>query len=114
MPNLGAPEIIIIAIVIFALFGYRKLPDAARSIGRSMRIFKAETKGLREDDVQTRAEAEVVRNPLVAGQPVPPPAAAPQAAPPAPAPQAAPAPAPPVQPGPAAPGSEHRFTTEPR
>ena len=50
MPSIGAPEIIIIAIVIFALFGYRKLPDAARSIGRSMRIFKAETKGLRDDD----------------------------------------------------------------
>ena len=32
------------------LFGSKKLPDAARSIGRSMRIFKAETKGLREDD----------------------------------------------------------------
>src|SRR5215211_5551199 len=82
MPSIGAPEIIIIAIIIFALFGYRKLPDAARSIGRSMRIFKAETKGLRDDDVQTRAEAEVVRGPLEAGTT------------PAPAPQAAPAPQP--------------------
>jgi sec-independent protein translocase protein TatA len=80
MPSLGAPEIIIIAIVIFALFGYRKLPDAARSVGRSMRIFKAETKGMREDGVQAKGEAEVVRGPLETGQ-VPPPAQTPTPAP---------------------------------
>jgi TatA/E family protein of Tat protein translocase len=74
--NLGAPEIIVIAIVIFALFGYRKLPDAARSVGRSMRIFKAETKSMKDDDVKTRAEAETVRAPLETGQ-TPPPAATP-------------------------------------
>jgi sec-independent protein translocase protein TatA len=79
MPNLGAPEIIIIAIVIFALFGYRKLPDAARSVGRSMRIFKAETKGMREDDVQAKAQAEVISGPLETGQ-VPPAAPAPKPA----------------------------------
>jgi sec-independent protein translocase protein TatA len=81
MAGLGAPEIIIIAIVIFALFGYRKLPDAARSVGRSMRIFKAETKGMREDDVQAKAQAETVRNPIE-GTPVQPtPAPAPSEAP---------------------------------
>jgi sec-independent protein translocase protein TatA len=62
--SLGAPEIIIIAIVIFALFGYKKLPDAARSLGRSMRIIKAETKGMHEDDVRAKAEAEYRRSPL--------------------------------------------------
>lgn len=50
MPNLGATEIIIIAVVILVLFGAKKMPDAARSLGRSMRIFKAETKSLRDDD----------------------------------------------------------------
>ena len=50
MGNLGPTEIIIIALVIIVLFGASRLPTAARSIGRSMRIFKAETKGLREDD----------------------------------------------------------------
>jgi sec-independent protein translocase protein TatA len=81
--NLGAPEIIIIAIVIFALFGYRKLPDAARSIGRSMRIFKAETKGMQEDDVRARAEAEYRRSPLegTVRQPAPEPAPEPEPAP---------------------------------
>jgi len=80
---LGPPEIIIIAIVIFALFGYKKLPDAARSVGRSMRIFKAETKGMREEDVQSRAEAEYRRGPLegTARQPSPAPQPAPEAEP---------------------------------
>lgn len=50
MPNLGAPEIIIIAIVVLILFGTKKMPDAARSLGRSLRIFKSETRGLREDE----------------------------------------------------------------
>jgi sec-independent protein translocase protein TatA len=56
MAGLGAPELIIIGIVIFALFGYKKLPDAARSVGRSLRIFKAETNSLHESkkDIETK------------------------------------------------------------
>lgn len=50
MPNLGPTEIIIIAVVVLILFGAKKLPDASRSLGRSMRIFKAETKGLRHEE----------------------------------------------------------------
>jgi sec-independent protein translocase protein TatA len=99
MPNLGAPEIIIIALVVLALFGYKKLPDAARAIGRSARIFKAETKGLRDDpaprDLESKAEAEYLRQ----TPPTPPPAAA--APPPAAAPPAPPAAAAPPAPAPA-------------
>jgi len=36
----------ILAIVIILLFGAKRLPDAARSLGKSMRIFKAEVKEL--------------------------------------------------------------------
>jgi sec-independent protein translocase protein TatA len=43
-------HIVVLVIVFIALFGYKRLPDAARSVGRSMRILKAETKGLRGDD----------------------------------------------------------------
>jgi len=50
MPDIGWPEILIIAIVVLVLFGSRKLPDAARSLGRSMRIFKTEIKGMHDDD----------------------------------------------------------------
>jgi sec-independent protein translocase protein TatA len=50
MGNLGTPEIIIIALVIVLLFGASRLPATARAVGRSMRIFKSETKGLRDQD----------------------------------------------------------------
>jgi sec-independent protein translocase protein TatA len=57
--DLGPWEIAIIAVVILVLFGSAKLPQAARSLGRSMRIFKSETKGLIGDDddkQQTKAQ----------------------------------------------------------
>jgi sec-independent protein translocase protein TatA len=48
-------KIAIIAIVIIVLFGSRKLPDAARSLGKSMRILKTEVQGLHEDEPATPA-----------------------------------------------------------
>ena len=48
--SLGAPELIIIFAVIILLFGASKLPELARGSGRALRIFKAETKGLGDDD----------------------------------------------------------------
>jgi sec-independent protein translocase protein TatA len=53
MPSIGAPEIILIIVVLVLLFGARKLPDLARGTGRALRIFKAETKGLADDDEET-------------------------------------------------------------
>lgn len=47
---------IILAILVIALFGYKKLPDAARSLGRSLRIFKTEIKGMGEDDAARAAK----------------------------------------------------------
>ena len=46
---IGGWELALVVLVIMVLFGYKKLPDATRSLGRSMRIFKAETRGLRDD-----------------------------------------------------------------
>jgi sec-independent protein translocase protein TatA len=46
----GPWEILIIAVVIVLLFGAKKLPAMARSLGQSVRIIKAETKGMRNDD----------------------------------------------------------------
>ena len=44
-------EWIIVAVVgVILLFSAKKLPDMARGLGQSMRIFKAETRGMREDD----------------------------------------------------------------
>ena len=46
MPNIGGPEILLIALVILLLFGATRLPKLGRSMGQSIRGFK---KGLNED-----------------------------------------------------------------
>ena len=46
--NLGPVEIGLILLAVLLLFGYRKLPDAARSLGRSLRIFRSEVGELRD------------------------------------------------------------------
>ncbi|MET8245262.1 Sec-independent protein translocase subunit TatA [Streptomyces sp. NPDC005202] len=48
--RLGAPEIILILVVIVLLFGAKKLPDIARSLGKSARILKSEAKAMKEED----------------------------------------------------------------
>jgi sec-independent protein translocase protein TatA len=65
-------KILIIAVVVLVLFGSKKLPDAARSLGKSMRILKTEVSSLHDDEEQP-AQATV----------------APAAVAPAPAPQIA-------------------------
>ena len=42
-------EWLIIAALVLLLFGAKRLPEAARGLGRSMRIFKAETRGMMGD-----------------------------------------------------------------
>jgi sec-independent protein translocase protein TatA len=58
MPNLKGWEWLIIVALILLLFGAKRLPDAARGLGRSLRIFKAETKGLAEDGKADPAKAD--------------------------------------------------------
>ena len=48
--GLGPTEILLILLVLVLLFGAKKLPELARGSGRALRIFKAETKGLIDDD----------------------------------------------------------------
>ncbi len=50
MGNIGALEITLIILVLVLLFGAKKLPELARGSGRALRIFKAETKGLIDED----------------------------------------------------------------
>ena len=57
-------HIAVLVVVLILLFGAKRLPDAARGLGRSLRIIKAETKGLAEDDVDAKAEAQSGRTPL--------------------------------------------------
>lgn len=43
-------HIVVVLVVIVLLFGANRLPDLARSVGQSLKIFKNEVKELREDD----------------------------------------------------------------
>ena len=67
------PEILIGLVILgFLLFGAKRMPDAARGLGRSLRIFKAEMKGLDDDQsaqqgVQAAPQAQL---PVAAQQPV--------------------------------------------
>jgi sec-independent protein translocase protein TatA len=84
--NLGPTELIIIAVVIILLFGAKKLPDMARSLGRSAKIFKAETKGLRDSDDEQPQQAPQQYNTTQQQAPQQLPPAQPQVAPPVVAP----------------------------
>ena len=54
--GIGPPEIILILLVIVLLFGAKKLPETARGLGRSLRIFKAETNSMKDDDAVDATE----------------------------------------------------------
>ena len=56
--GLGPTEIILVILVIVLLFGAKKLPELARGSGRALRIFKAETKGLLDDDDDEKTKTE--------------------------------------------------------
>jgi sec-independent protein translocase protein TatA len=55
MGDLSPWHLLIIAAVFVLLFGAKKLPDAARSLGRSARILKTELKDLHDDDAKNQA-----------------------------------------------------------
>jgi sec-independent protein translocase protein TatA len=70
-------KILIIAVVILVLFGSRKLPHAARSLGQSMRILKKEVQGLHEEDQEAPAQSGASASPFQQPQLTPAPAPAP-------------------------------------
>ena len=51
-------KILIVAVVLIVLFGSKKLPHAARSLGQSMRILKKEVQGLHEEESGPTAQAQ--------------------------------------------------------
>jgi sec-independent protein translocase protein TatA len=97
MPNLRGSEWLIIILLVVLLFGAKRLPDAARSVGRSLRIFKAETKGLVEGETEPAdapkapAQGQATASPAAPATPAELPSSGPAAPTPAPeqsAPQA--------------------------
>ncbi|WP_130796528.1 Sec-independent protein translocase subunit TatA [Streptomyces otsuchiensis] len=49
MGQIGTWQIVIILVLLVVIFGSKKLPDAARGLGKSLRILKSETAALRKD-----------------------------------------------------------------
>lgn len=64
--NLGPMEIALIVLAILLLFGYKKLPDASRAFGRSLRIFKSEVRDLKNEPATAEADARPVEGEVLA------------------------------------------------
>lgn len=69
--NIGAPEIIIIAVLLILILGWKRLPDAARSLGRSMRVFKSEVSEMKNDG-RSDASGQTVKGETVDDDDTPP------------------------------------------
>jgi sec-independent protein translocase protein TatA len=63
MGGLRPVHILILVLVVLILFGWKKLPDVARSLGRSMRIFKSEVEEMKNDSAASSdtVKGETVR-----------------------------------------------------
>jgi sec-independent protein translocase protein TatA len=90
MGSFGPTHWLIIALLFLLLFGAKRLPDAARGLGRSLRIFKSEMNEMHADSSQAAGSGGTASG----GTPT----AQPPAAPSAELPPAQPAPAPQPQP----------------
>jgi len=69
MPSLGGWEFVILIGILVLLFGAKRLPDMARSIGQSARVFKGEMKGMKSDETPEDAAGTTDKP---AAQPAPP------------------------------------------
>jgi sec-independent protein translocase protein TatA len=70
MPNIGAPELIIIGIILVLLFGATRLPATAKGLGQALKLFKKE---IRDDDEPKPAVGAAPQQPVQpasVGQPV--------------------------------------------
>jgi sec-independent protein translocase protein TatA len=65
--NIGAPEILILAVLLILIFGFKRLPDAARSIGRSARVFKSEMQEMKNE----AKSGDTIKGETVPGEKVP-------------------------------------------
>lgn len=66
MGQIGAREIVLLLIIVLVVFGSKRLPDIARSLGKSMRILKSETAAMKAESRADTAE------PSTAGAPTQP------------------------------------------
>jgi sec-independent protein translocase protein TatA len=57
------PAFLVLILLVLLLFGAKRLPDLARGVGRSLRIFKSETEGLKTDGAAATTETPAVPAP---------------------------------------------------
>lgn len=58
MGNIGTWQLVIVLAIVLLLFGAKRLPEAARGLGRSLKIFKSETQGLVSGDDPDKGDAD--------------------------------------------------------
>lgn len=52
-------HVLLLLLVLVILFGAKRLPDSARSLARSMKIFKSEIKDIKQDEKETDSESRI-------------------------------------------------------
>lgn len=62
MPSLGPMEILLIVFVVLLLFGSAKLPELARSVGRSARIFKSEVNEMKDENNTPKQQGQIAQS----------------------------------------------------
>jgi len=58
MNSLKPWHLLVLAVVFLVLFGSKRLPDSARSLGRSLRIFKSEVQEMNKDDSKEEKKSD--------------------------------------------------------
>ena len=61
MPNIGAPELIVILVIALLVLGPKKLPEVGRSVGKGMREFKESLSGNDSDDEKPPIEKPAIK-----------------------------------------------------
>ena len=63
--GVGSPEVMLIVVIVFVLFGGKKLPEFARALGKTIREFKKATAGV-EQEIKRALEEEPTKSPPAA------------------------------------------------
>jgi Tat protein translocase TatB subunit len=89
MFNIGLPELMVIFVIALIVLGPKRLPDLARSLGKSLNEFRRASSDLRREFLDVSEETRIDPSPRAAGEPAATPAPASPAAASSPAPKPA-------------------------